>query len=87
MIFYFKITKNIQKNKFYASFQFYFLSTFLVGGNLVSKYEQLLILTGIDASTLPVCKGNNGRQEMGYGKQEMDYGFRSRWGEIPRSAG
>jgi hypothetical protein len=26
---------------------------FLVGGNRVSKYEQLLILTGIDASTLP----------------------------------
>jgi hypothetical protein len=52
MIFYFKITKNIQKNKFYTSFQFYFLYIFLVGGNLVSKYEQLLILIGIDASTL-----------------------------------
>jgi hypothetical protein len=59
MIFYFKITKNIQfrtrkfqKNKFYASFQFYFLCIFLVRGNLVSKYEQLLILTGIDASAL-----------------------------------
>jgi hypothetical protein len=58
-IFYFKITKNIQictrkfqKIKFYASFQFYFLCIFLVRGNLVSKYEQLLILTGIDASTL-----------------------------------
>jgi hypothetical protein len=58
-MFYFKITKHIQfstrkfqKNKFYASFQFYFLCIFLVGGNLVSKCEQLLILTGIDASTL-----------------------------------
>jgi hypothetical protein len=44
--------KKISKNKFYASFQFYFLCIFLVGRNLVSKYEQLLILTGIDASTL-----------------------------------
>jgi hypothetical protein len=59
MIFYFKITKNIQfctkrfqKNKFYGSFLFYFLYILLVGGNLVSKYEQLLILTDIDASTL-----------------------------------
>jgi hypothetical protein len=59
MIFYFKITKNIQsyirkfqKNKFYVSFQFYFFYIFLVGKNLVSKYEQLLILTGIDASTI-----------------------------------
>ena len=60
MIFYFKITKHIQcntrklqKNKFNASFQFYFLCIFL-GENLVSKYEQLLILPGIDASTLVV---------------------------------
>jgi hypothetical protein len=59
MIFYFKITKHIQfntrkfqKNKFYASFQFYFLGIFLVRGNLVSKYEQFLILTSIDASSL-----------------------------------
>jgi hypothetical protein len=59
MIFYFKIAKNIQfrtrkfqKKKFYASFQFYFLYVSLVGVNLVSKYEQLLILTGIFASTL-----------------------------------
>jgi hypothetical protein len=59
MIFYFKNTKNIQsyirkfqKNKFYVSFQFYFFYIFLVGKNLVSKYEQLLILTGIDASTI-----------------------------------
>jgi hypothetical protein len=59
MIFYFKNTKNIQsyirkfqKNKFYVSFQFHFFYIFLVGKNLVSKYEQLLILTGIDASTI-----------------------------------
>jgi hypothetical protein len=58
ILFYF-ITKNIQfrirkfqKNIIYASFQFYFLYIFLIGGNLVSKYEQLLILTDIDASTL-----------------------------------
>jgi hypothetical protein len=31
---------------------FYFLYILLVRGNLVSKYEQLLILTGIDGSTL-----------------------------------
>jgi hypothetical protein len=62
MIFYYKITKNIefrtrnfQKNKFYASFQFYLLYIFLVGGNLVSKYEQLLILMNIDASILEIC--------------------------------
>jgi hypothetical protein len=32
-----------QKYKFYASFQFYFLYIFFVKGNLVSKYEKLLI--------------------------------------------
>jgi hypothetical protein len=37
---------------FYASFQFYFLCIFLVGGNLISKYEH--ILKDIDASTLQV---------------------------------
>jgi hypothetical protein len=59
MIFYFKIIENIQfltrklpKKKCYASFHFYFLCIFLVGRNLVSKYEQLLILTNIDVSTL-----------------------------------
>jgi hypothetical protein len=59
MIFYFKITKHIQflirkfqKNKFCASFQFYFLCIFLVRGDLVSKHEQLLILMGIGVSTL-----------------------------------
>jgi hypothetical protein len=59
MIFYFKIIENIQfltrkfqKNKFCASFQFYFMCVFLIIGDLVSKYEQLLILTSIDASTL-----------------------------------
>jgi hypothetical protein len=59
MIFYFKITKHIQfllrkfqKNKFCASFQFYFLCIFLVRVDLVSKHEQLLILAGIEASTL-----------------------------------
>jgi hypothetical protein len=46
MIFNFKITKNIQfllrkfkNNKFYASFQFYLIHIFLIGGNLISKYE------------------------------------------------
>jgi hypothetical protein len=59
MIFYFKIAKYIQfrtrkfqKKKFYVFFQFYFLYISLVGVNLVSKYEQLLILTGIFASAL-----------------------------------
>jgi hypothetical protein len=63
MIFYFKITKNIQfltrkfrKNNFCASFQFYFLCVFLVSENLVSKYEQLLILTDIVVSTLLLPK-------------------------------
>jgi hypothetical protein len=41
-----------QKIKFCASSQFYFICIFLVRGDLVSKHEQLLILTGIDASTL-----------------------------------
>jgi hypothetical protein len=44
----------ISKNKFYAFFQFYFLCKILVGGNLVSKYEQFLILIGIDTSTLRI---------------------------------
>ena len=44
--------KKFQKNKYYTSFQFFFLCIFLIGGNLVSKYEQLLILRGINASTL-----------------------------------
>jgi hypothetical protein len=59
MVFNFEIIENIQfltgtfqKNKFYASFQFYFLCIFLVGGNLISKYEH--ILKDIDASTLQV---------------------------------
>jgi hypothetical protein len=59
MAFYFDITKNIQfwtrkfpNFFFYAFCQFDFLYTFLVGGNLISKYEQLLILTDVDASTL-----------------------------------
>jgi hypothetical protein len=65
MIFYFKIIKHIQflvrkiqKNKFCASFKFYFLCIFLVIGDLVSKHEQLLILTGIDASTLILICGS-----------------------------
>jgi hypothetical protein len=37
---------------FCASFQFYFLCIFLVRGDLVSKHEQLLILTGIGVSAL-----------------------------------
>jgi hypothetical protein len=59
MVFYFEITKNIQfftrkfwKNNFCASFPFYILYVFLVSENLVSKYEQLLILTDIDGPTL-----------------------------------
>jgi hypothetical protein len=42
---------------FCASFQFYFLCIFLVRGDLVSKHEQLLILTGIGVSTLPNIDG------------------------------
>jgi hypothetical protein len=52
-----KIYKKIQKNKFFASFQFYFICVFLVRGDLVSKNEQLLILTGIDAFTLGTIVG------------------------------
>jgi hypothetical protein len=60
MVFYFEITKNIQfltrkfgKNNFCASLPFYSLCVvLLVNENLVSKYEQLLILTDIDGSTL-----------------------------------
>jgi hypothetical protein len=58
MVFYFEITENIQflTRKvlifFCTSFPFYFLYVFLVNENLVSKYEQLLILTDIDGSTL-----------------------------------
>ena len=44
--------RKFQKNKFYASFQFYFLYIFLVRENLGSKYKLLLILTGINDSTL-----------------------------------
>jgi hypothetical protein len=36
--------KKNQKNNFWSSFPFYFLSVFLINENLVSKYEQLLIL-------------------------------------------
>jgi hypothetical protein len=61
MRFYFKITKNIQfltrkfqKNKFCASFQFHFICIFLVRGDPISKHEQLLTLTSVDASTLVV---------------------------------
>jgi hypothetical protein len=56
MVFYFEIIENIHyvftrkvwKNNFCAYFPFYFLYVFLVSENLVSKYEQLLILTDID---------------------------------------
>jgi hypothetical protein len=44
--------ENFEKNKFCAPFPFYFFCVFLVSENLVSKYEQLLILTDIDGFTL-----------------------------------
>jgi hypothetical protein len=47
---------------FCASFQFYLICIFLIRGDLVSKHEQLLILMGIDASTLCICKFFHGRQ-------------------------
>jgi hypothetical protein len=50
------LTRKFQKNKFYASFQFYFMYVLLVKGDIVSKHEQLLILTYIDTSIL--CCGH-----------------------------
>ena len=54
-----EITKDIQfltrkfwRNNYCASFPFYFLYIFFVNENLVSKYEQLLILMDIAISTL-----------------------------------
>jgi hypothetical protein len=41
------------KNQF-VLFQFYFLCVFLDSKNPISKYEQLLILTHIDGSTLKI---------------------------------
>ena len=52
MVFYFKIIKvfnfleeNFKIINFMLFFQFYFLYVFSVNENLISKYEQLLILT------------------------------------------
>jgi hypothetical protein len=44
----------MQKNKFCASFQFYFLRLFLVGENLLVLYEQSLIWTDIGGSPLRI---------------------------------
>ena len=41
-----------QKNKFCASFPYYFLWVFLVRGNLMYKYGKLFILMDIDGSNL-----------------------------------
>jgi hypothetical protein len=46
------LARKLIKISFYPSFQFYFLYIFLVGGNLVFKYEQLFILTDTNTSTL-----------------------------------
>jgi hypothetical protein len=51
------LQENFEKNNFCASFPFYFLYVFLVHEDLVSKYEQLLILTNIDGSTLYCTQG------------------------------
>ena len=57
------LTRKFWKNNFCASFPLYFLCAFLVSESLVSKYEQLLILTDIAISTLCVAylKVNHGR--------------------------
>jgi hypothetical protein len=60
--------KKISKNEFSASFQFYFMCIFSIKWNLVSKYEQLLILMDIDASILlakPTMVGNRKMKLLG----------------------
>jgi hypothetical protein len=48
------LQENFEKIFFVLLFHFAFLSSvFLDNENLVSKYEQLLILTDIDGSTVP----------------------------------
>jgi hypothetical protein len=58
MVFYFEImqnnllTRKNQENRFCASFQFNFLTAFLVSENLVCLYEQLFIFRHKNASSL-----------------------------------
>jgi hypothetical protein len=54
------LTRKFWKNNFCASFPLYFLCVFLVSENLVSKYEQLLILSNIAVSTLLRWKNHAG---------------------------
>jgi hypothetical protein len=58
-------------------FNFTFLCIFLVRGNLVSKHEQLLILMGIEASTLlhriPYAHRKHVRLRVGYAELFKHY--------------
>jgi hypothetical protein len=87
MIFYFKMIKNIQfltrkfqKNKFYASFQFYFMYVLLVTGDIVSKHEQLLILTYIDTSILLPCPWHKKKENSNPSRDLNEKNVCSSWG-------
>jgi hypothetical protein len=74
------LTRKFQKNKFYASFQLHFLCIFLVGGNIVSKYEQLLIVTNINASTLLPCPWHKKKENSNPSRDLNEKNVCSSWG-------